>query len=51
MIRRFLEWTTLTYSPSRMVLDDAYAAAWLSRRLRAKRLPLIGVFFRAWERA
>jgi hypothetical protein len=51
IIRRFLDWSTLTYSPSRMAWDDAYAAAWMARRSAAKRLPILGRFFRAWEEA
>ncbi len=52
MIRRFLDWSTLTYSPSRMVADAGYAAAWAARRSAAKRLPWpIGALMRAWENA
>jgi hypothetical protein len=51
VIRRFLIWTTLIYSPSLMAIDPAHATAWFARRERAKQLPIIGAFFRAWERA
>ncbi len=64
MIRRFLDWSTLTYSPSLMgaargeafvgVCDGpgmAYASAWWQRRERFARLPLLGRFFRAWDAA
>jgi recombinational DNA repair ATPase RecF len=51
MLRRFLDWTTLTYSPSRMVVDDAYAKTWRTRREKVKALPIVGRFMRAWEAA
>ncbi len=51
LVHSFLDWSTLTWSPSRAAWDEGYVAAWNARRERAKALPLLGRFMRAWEAA
>jgi hypothetical protein len=49
--RRLLDWATITYSPSRWMVDPAYVEAWKRRHRKALGLPVVGRFFRAWDGA